>query len=100
SAFISGRSSLMKEIVDPKVYLKTCAALLGLLALTWLSAWVNLGAFNLIIALTIAIAKAILIALFFMHLKSSSRLLHLAASAGVLWLLILIALTFSDYLAR
>lgn len=90
----------MKEIVDPKVYFKTCAALLGLLALTWLSACVNLGAFNLIIALTIAIAKATLIALFFMHLKRSSRLLHLAAGAGVLWLLILIALTFSDYLAR
>jgi cytochrome c oxidase subunit IV len=90
----------MKEIVDPKVYLKTCAGLLGLLALTWLSAYLNLGDFNLIVALAISITKAVLIALFFMHLKSSSRLLHFVGSAGVLWLLILIALTFSDYVSR
>jgi cytochrome c oxidase subunit IV len=90
----------MKEIVDPKVYLKTCAALLGLLGLTWLSAYVNLGAFNLIVGLAVAITKAILIALFFMNLKRSSRLLHFVAAVGVLWLFILMALTFSDYLSR
>jgi cytochrome c oxidase subunit IV len=90
----------MKEVVDPKVYLKTCAALLGLLALTWLSAYVNLGAFNLIVGLAVAITKTILIALFFMHLKRSSRLLHFVAGVGVLWLFILMALTFSDYLSR
>ena len=48
----------------------------------------------------IAITKANVIALFFMHIKGSSRLLHLAALAGVMWLLILISLTLSDYFTR
>ena len=77
----------MEKIVDPKIYFRTCAALLALLAVTWAIAYVDLGPFNLIVALAIAITKAIVIALFFMHIKGSSRLLHLAAVAGLLWLL-------------
>jgi cytochrome c oxidase subunit 4 len=61
---------------------------------------VNLGPFNLIVALVVSITKAIVIAPFFMHIKGSSRLLHLAAVAGVMWLLILISLTLSDYFTR
>jgi cytochrome c oxidase subunit 4 len=94
------RTSLMEKTVDPKIYLRTCAALLALLAATWLIAYVDLGPFNLIVALAIAITKAIVIALFFMHIKGSSRLLHLAALAGVIWLLILGALTLGDYFSR
>ncbi|PYJ19475.1 MAG: oxidase [Verrucomicrobia bacterium] len=90
----------MEKAVDPKIYFRTCIALLALLALTWITAYVDLGPFNLIAALAIAITKAILIALFFMHIKGSSRLLHLAALAGVMWLLILIALTLADYATR
>jgi cytochrome c oxidase subunit 4 len=84
----------------PKVYGKVFATLLFLLALTWGIGYVNLGPFNLIVALTIAIAKVVLVVMFFMHIKGSSRLLHLAASAGLLWLLILLALTFADYTTR
>jgi cytochrome c oxidase subunit 4 len=84
----------------PKFYGKIFAALLLLLALTWGIGYIDLGPFNLIVALTIAIAKALLVVLFFMHIKGSNRLLHLAASAGLLWLLILLALTFSDYITR
>lgn len=51
-------------------------------------------------ALAVAITKAIVIALFFMHIKGSSRLLHLAAVAGVIWLLFLISLTLGDYSTR
>jgi len=40
------------------------------------------------------------IELFFMHIRGGSRLLHLAAVAGVMWLLILISLTLSDYFTR
>ncbi|HEX4652616.1 MAG TPA: cytochrome C oxidase subunit IV family protein [Candidatus Udaeobacter sp.] len=90
----------MQEIVQPKIYLRTCLALLGLLALTWTVGYVDLGPFNLIIALAIAMTKAILIALFFMHIRGSSPLLHFAAVAGVIWLLILISLTLSDYFTR
>ena len=90
----------MEKIVQPKVYVRTCIALLALLALTWTIAYVDLGPFNLIVALAVAMAKAIIIALFFMHIKGSSRLLHLAAIAGVIWLLIMISLTLSDYGTR
>ncbi len=91
---------MMEKVVDPKIYFRTCAALLALLALTWGVAYVDLGSFNLIVALSIAIAKAIVIALFFMHIKGSDRLLHLVAVAGLMWLAILIALTLSDYFTR
>jgi cytochrome c oxidase subunit IV len=90
----------MEEVVQPKVYVRTCVALLALLALTWVIAYVDLGPFNLIVALAVAIAKAIAIALFFMHIKGSSRLLHLAAIAGITWLLFLISLTLGDYFTR
>jgi cytochrome c oxidase subunit 4 len=90
----------MEKVVEPKVYVWTCVALLALLALTWAIAYVDLGPFNLIVALVVAITKAMLIALFFMHIKGSSRLLHLAAVAGVIWLLIMISLTLGDYSTR
>ena len=90
----------MEKVVAPKVYVRTCIALLALLALTWMIAYIDLGPFNLIIALAIAIAKAIVIALFFMHIKGSSRILHLATVAGVIWLLIMISLTLGDYSTR
>jgi cytochrome c oxidase subunit 4 len=48
----------------------------------------------------VAIAEAMLIALFLMHIRGSSRLLHLAAVAGVMWLLILISLRLADYVSR
>ncbi len=90
----------MEIVVQPKVYLRTCITLLALLALTWAIAYVDLGPFNLIIALAVAMAKAIVIALFFMHIKGSSRLLHLVAVAGLIWLLFLISLTLGDYFTR
>ena len=90
----------MEKITDPKVYVRTCVVLLALLALTWAIAYVDLGPFNLIVALAVAIAKAMVIALFFMHIKGSSRVLHLAAVAGVIWLLFLISLTLGDYATR
>jgi len=90
----------MEDVVQPKVYVRTCIALLVLLAATWVIAYIDLGPFNLIAALAIGITKAIMIALFFMHVRGSSRVLHLAAVAGVTWLLILISLTLSDYFSR
>ncbi|HEY4256733.1 MAG TPA: cytochrome C oxidase subunit IV family protein [Candidatus Udaeobacter sp.] len=90
----------MEKVVEPKIYFRTGIALLVLLAATWMIGYVDLGPFNLIVALAIAITKAIIIALFFMHIKGSSRLLHLAAVAGLLWLLFMISLTLGDYYTR
>jgi cytochrome c oxidase subunit IV len=83
-----------------KLYWKNCAALMILLAVTWSTGYINLGMFNVIVALAIALIKALLVVLFFMHIKGSSRLLHLAAGTGLLWLLIMLSLTLSDYLTR
>lgn len=73
---------------------------MALLALTWTIGYVNLGPFNLIVALALAIAKALLVILFFMHIKGSNRMLHLASVAGILWWLILLTLTLGDYASR
>jgi cytochrome c oxidase subunit 4 len=85
---------------SPKLYWKTFAALTVLLAITWSVGCADFGPFNLSFALGIAIAKAILIMLFFVHIRGSSRLLHFAAAAGVLWLLILPSLVLGDYMTR
>lgn len=74
--------------------------LLGLLALTVAVSRLPLGALGAVIALAIAATKAALIATFFMHLRESSPLVRLVAGIGLLWLGILFALTFSDYLTR
>ena len=55
---------------------------------------------NTIVALLIAVCKASLVVLFFMHIKYNSSLIKLAAVAGIFWLAILITLTMSDYMTR
>ncbi len=87
-------------IVPPKTYFKVWAALLVLLLVTIGAAFLNLGAFNLPVAMLIACIKASLIVLVFMHIKGAAPLLHVAAGAGLLWLAILLALTMNDYLTR
>ena len=75
-------------------------ALLACTYLTWQVAYFDLGPLNTIAALGIAIFKATLVVLFFMHARSSSRLTWLVVAAGLFWFGILLALTFSDYLTR
>ena len=84
----------------PKLYWKTFIALMALLAITWSVGYIDLGPFNLVFALAIAMAKAVLIMLFFMHIRGSTKLLHLVAVTGVLWLLILLSLVLGDYVTR
>ena len=74
--------------------------LLALLGLTVAGAHLPLGSFNLVLALGIAGAKALLVGLFFMHLRRPDPLLRLAASAAGLWILFLFALSFVDLLTR
>jgi cytochrome c oxidase subunit 4 len=74
-----------------------------LLALTYVTVQVSafdLGPLNTVAALGIAGFKALLVALFFMHLKYSTRVTLLAVAAGIYWLGILLALTLSDYVTR
>ena len=58
------------------------------------------GALNVIVALTIATFKAVLVILFFMHVKYGTRLTWAVVVGSVFWLGILLVLTFSDYLTR
>ena len=74
--------------------------LLVLLFATVGAAYLPLGDWHFPVAMTIAVAKAVLIVLFFMHLLYSHRLMMVVSVAGFLWLGILIALTLSDYLSR
>ena len=71
-----------------------------LTTITVMVAFINLGQLNFPIALGIAILKATLVILFFMHLKYSSRLTKLICGTAFFFLVILFGLTLSDYLSR
>jgi len=81
-------------------YFGVFAALLGLTALTVFAAFQHLGIWNTPVALGIAFFKALFVALIFMHLRYSPRLTVLVVVSSLAWLLILIAITVSDYLTR
>lgn len=89
----------MKNLPSTRTYVFTAAALFMLLALTIAAAYLNLGAFNPVVALGIAAAKACLILLFFMNVRRDNQLIWLAAGAGFFWLAIMFALTMSDFLS-
>jgi len=84
----------------PKLYIGIILTLMTLTVATWLIAFVNLGIFNPVVALTIAVIKAVLVILFFMHVRYSSKLTMVTVGAGFFWLLIMITLSLSDYLSR
>lgn len=83
-----------------KMLFAVWAALLVLLLLTWGVAELNLGAWSVVVAMTIAVIKMLLVVLIFMHVRYSVPLLRVFAAAGFFWLCIMIALTLSDYLTR
>ena len=76
------------------------AALLALLALTAGSAFVHLGVWNSVINMAIAVAKAALVVLFFMHLKTATALLRIVAAAALFMLAVLFGLSHADYATR
>jgi cytochrome c oxidase subunit IV len=88
------------HIVPVSTYLIVFAVLLILLVITVAVAFVNLGNFNLPVALVIAIVKGILIVMFFMEVKYQSRLVWVFAASSFVFLLIMLVLTMNDYLTR
>src|SRR5438128_3740570 len=91
---------MAEHVTSRKIYYTIFAALLGLTFLTVAVARVDLGPFNTIVALTIAVTKAVLVVLFFMHVKDSTRLTKLVVVGGFLWLALLIGLTLADFSTR
>jgi cytochrome c oxidase subunit 4 len=81
-------------------YLGVFATLMVLTGLTVWAAFQHLGIWNTPVALTIAVTKALLVALIFMHLRYSPKLTAFVVIASVLWLAFLILITLSDYVSR
>lgn len=88
------------HVVPLKVYFAVFITLLVMTGVTTGVAYIDLGAFNPVMALAIATFKAVLVILFFMHVKYSSKLTWLVVSAAFFFLGIMLTLTMSDYLSR
>lgn len=92
---------MSEHIVSLKIYV---TIFLALLVGTTLTVWAGFhdfpGKLNVIIALTIAVIKATLVVLYFMHVRYSSRLIWVVFVSALFWLAILFALTLSDYWTR
>ena len=88
------------HVVPPRVYFAVFAVLLVMTATTTAVSYVDLGPWSTVVALGIAVFKATLVVLFFMHIKYTGRLMQIVIGGGILWLVILLALTLSDFLTR
>ena len=89
------------QIVPVKVYVGVFVTLIVLLLATFATDFIDLGAFNVLINLTIAVVKALLVVLYFMHIRyTTNRVVRVYVGAGFFWLLILIVYTLGDVLTR
>ncbi len=93
---------MSEHIVSRKVYFVIFGALVVLTLVTYFAAKIDFGseAINTVVALVIAVTKATLVILYFMHVRYSPRLTWVVICSGILWLIIMIGLTLSDYLTR
>jgi len=91
----------MKEhAISIKTYFMIFGILLILTAVTTWVSFINIGHLNTLIAMAIAFSKAVLVVLFFMHVRHSSRLTKIIVTTALLWLIILFGFTLSDYFTR
>jgi cytochrome c oxidase subunit 4 len=100
---------MSQHIVSPRVYVAVFLALLVLTLLTVAAARVDLGEpdvagvrvpLNVIVAVAIAVVKATLVVLFFMHVKYSGRLVQLVVASAFVFLALMLVITLSDYWSR
>ncbi|MFN0242622.1 MAG: cytochrome C oxidase subunit IV family protein [Planctomycetota bacterium] len=88
------------HLVPLKIYYGIFGALLVLTGVTVAVAFVDLGPLNTVVALSIAVLKALLVVLYFMHVRYSSRLTWVFVAAGFVWFLIMIGFTLTDFQTR
>jgi len=88
------------HVVTPRTYIMVFITLLIFTGLTVAAAYVDLHIFNPIVALAIASTKAVIVILFFMHVKYQSRLIKLTVAAGFFAFFMLTTLSLSDYISR
>ena len=86
-----------QHVTSVGTYLLIFASLIALTALTVAAAFQDLGPWNNVAALGIALVKASLVVLFFMHARHSTTLVKFVIIAGLFWLAILLGMTFTDY---
>ncbi len=91
---------MMHQVHPVRMYLTIFAVLIILTFTTVFVAELDLGPWNVFVALAIAAIKATLVILFFMHVMESSSLTKLFVVAGLMWLGLLFGLTFNDYMSR
>lgn len=82
------------------LYLIIYVILMALVGATVAAAFVNLGPFNILTAMVIASVKAVLVVLYFMHVRYEKGLAWLIALGSTVWLALLIVITLGDYLTR
>jgi len=90
----------MHPVTPVRTYVIIWAILTILTFTTWGVAYIDMGRFNIVVALLIAFFKMSLVIFFFMHVKQESGLTKLFVAGGFLWMAILLALTLGDYLSR
>jgi cytochrome c oxidase subunit IV len=91
---------MAETIVPKRTYFVVWGSLLILLAITVGVSYIPLGWFNPAAAVGIAAIKAVIIILYFMHVRYSSRVVWIFVGAGFFWLGIMFVLALSDYLTR
>ena len=87
-------------VVPVKVYAAVFGALLALTITTVAVSKLDLGEYNFVAAMTIAVIKATLVVMFFMDVRHATSLTKLFVGAGLFWMAILLVLVLSDYLSR
>ncbi|MGH9588018.1 MAG: cytochrome C oxidase subunit IV family protein [Acidobacteriaceae bacterium] len=87
-------------VVPPRVYAAVFGTLLCFTALTVFASYLELGVFNAVVALAIAVIKSLLVILFFMHIRYSSKLTKLTLAAGFFTFIVLVGMTLTDYMSR
>ena len=83
-----------------KLYIAIFLALMVGTAITVWVAFFDLGALNNVVMLAVAVTKATLVVLYFMHVRWGSKLTWVIAASGFFWLLILFTFTLADYMTR
>jgi len=98
---VSGEGDgILGHVVPVRVYLLIFGALLALTATTTAVAFVDLGPLNVILMLGIAVTKALLVILYFMHVRWSTRLTQLFVTSGFVFFAILVLITMADFVTR
>jgi cytochrome c oxidase subunit IV len=92
---------MAEHVVERKTYIVVWVALMALMILTAGLSRINLGEWSTVAAMTIAVIKALLVILFFMHVRyENQKIVWAVVVAGFFWLALNLGLTMTDYLTR